>query len=112
MTLIAYSPGSPTMAKASASPLSSDVTTCCDWIFGQCRQLIADLGGAFELKLRGRLLHALAQLCIHFLAASLKHLDRGIDVLAIGRRIDQPHAGCRTAPYLVLQARPGAVGEE
>ncbi len=75
-------------------------------------QLIANLRGALELQLRGRLFHPRLQLCVHFAAAAFKHLHRGAQVFGVKLFGDEADAGRRAASDLVLQAGPAAVGEE
>ncbi len=75
-------------------------------------ELIADLRRALELQLRGGLFHALLQLRVHFAAAAFEHLDGRLQVLRVELLGDEPDAGRRTAPDLMLQAGPAAVGEE
>src|SRR5439155_1052485 len=76
------------------------------------RALIADLRRALELERLARLLHTLLELGVHFVAATLEHLDRRRNVLRVGVARDEADARGRAAPDLMLQAGATPVGEE
>src|SRR5437879_5520843 len=67
---------------------------------------------AQQLRERCRLLHTLLELGVHFVAATLEHLDRRRNVLRVGVARDEADARGRAAPDLMLQAGAAAVGEE
>ena len=74
--------------------------------------LIADLRSLLELEHLGVGHHALLQAVEHLLRAAEQKGFRVGDVAGVGLDVHQAHARAGTAPDLVQQAGPGAVGED
>src|SRR5881227_1406478 len=69
-------------------------------------QAVAQVGGPLELEVVGRLVHLPPQVVHHAPVLPLEEAHHVIDDLAVGRVVDQPDAGRRTALDVEIEAGP------
>ncbi|KAG1386341.1 hypothetical protein G6F59_016911 [Rhizopus arrhizus] len=74
--------------------------------------LVAQRRGFLEAQLARRLLHAGLELAHHVFGFAIQKAHRALHVAFVFRRFDRAHAGRRTAPDLMQQTGPRAVGED
>src|SRR5690606_4328653 len=73
--------------------------------------LVAVARGQLVVTVLRRALHPLHEAVDHAAVLALEEQDGRIDVALVVLAPDQPDAGCRAAPDLVLQAGPRAIAE-